>query len=127
LWSARWAVIGVQIWCALLLAQLFHGLQVQVAAQAGVEPFDVSIELLVQLVPRLLSRGVAPLPVLVQQGRDLFIIRPSSRRRIEVPWVDPGWIMPPPPEALAPREAACYTQRHCERGPRSKPKQEAKP
>jgi hypothetical protein len=51
LWSAKWSVIQVQIWCALLLAQLFHGLQVQLAAQEGVDPFEVSLDLVVELVP----------------------------------------------------------------------------
>src|SRR5258708_35732154 len=61
LWSAKWEVVQVQIWAGLRLSQLFHGLQVQLAAQEGVEPFDVSIDLLVELVPPLLQRGIAPL------------------------------------------------------------------
>jgi len=118
LWSAKWEVVQVQIWCALLLAQLFHGLQVQLAAQEGVDPFDVSIELLVEVVPPLLQRGIAPLPYLGQRGRELGLIRPSSRIQIEVPWVDPSWITPAPPEAVLPRETARYAQRKCAPGPR---------
>ena len=102
LWSAKWEVVQVQLWCALLLAQLFHGLQVQLAAQEGVDPFEVSIDLLVEVVPRLLQRGIAPLPYLGQRGRDLGLIRPSSRIQVQVPWVDPSWITPAPPEALRP-------------------------
>jgi hypothetical protein len=94
LWSAKWPVIQVQVWCALLLAQLFHGLQVQLAAQAGVDPFEVSIDLLVEVVPRLLERGIAPVPYLVRWGRELGFIRPSTR----------------------------YAQRKCEPGPRPKSK-----
>jgi hypothetical protein len=119
LWSAKWEVVQVQIWCALLLAQVFHGLQVQLAAQEGVDPFDVSIDLLVEVVPRLLQRGIAPLPYLGQRGRELGHIRPSSRIQIEVPWVDPSWITPAPPEAVLPRETARYAQRKCAPGPRS--------
>jgi hypothetical protein len=33
----------------LLLAQIFHGLQHELACQAGVEPEEVSIDLLVRL------------------------------------------------------------------------------
>lgn len=118
LWSAKWEVVQVQIWCALLLAQVFHGLQVQLAAQEGVDPFAVSIDLLVEVVPRLLQRGIAPLPFLGQRGRELGLIRPSSRLQVQVPWVDASWITPAPPEALLPRETVRYAQRKCARGPR---------
>src|SRR3989449_2562888 len=92
LWSAKGEVVQVQIWCALLLAQLFHGLQVQLAAQQGVDPFDVSIELLVEIVPRLLQRGIAPLSALGRRGRELGLIRPSTRLRVQVPFVDATWM-----------------------------------
>lgn len=124
MWSAKWSVIGVQVWCGLLLAQMFHGLQMQLAAQAGVEPFDVSIDLLVKVVPRLLEQGRAVLPTLLRQGRDLLIIRPSTRVQVEVPWVDPGWITPAPAEALEPRPAPRYARRKCAPGPRPKTKKE---
>ncbi len=118
LWSAKWGVVQVQIWCALLLAQLFHGLQVQLAAQEGVDPFDVSIELLVEIVPRLLQRGIAPLRSLGRLGRELGLIRPSTRLQVQVPFVDATWITPAPPEALLPRDSVRYAQRNCARGPR---------
>ena len=122
LWSAKWEVVQVQIWCALLVAQVFHGLQVQLAAQEGVDPFEVSIDLLVEVVPRLLQRGIAPLPYLGQRGRELGLIRPSSRIQVQVPWVDPSWITPAPPEAVRPRETARYAQRKCTPGPRPSPR-----
>jgi hypothetical protein len=125
LWSAKWEVVQVQIWCALLLAQLFHGLQVQLAAQEGVDPFDVSIELLVELVPPLLQRGLSPLAVLGRRGREIGLIRPSTRREVQVPFVDATWITPAPPEAWLPRERARYAQRNCAPGPRPKIKKAA--
>jgi hypothetical protein len=36
LWSAKWEVVQVQVWAGLCLAQLFHGLQMHLAAQEGV-------------------------------------------------------------------------------------------
>jgi hypothetical protein len=122
LWSAKWEVVQVQIWAGLLLAQLFQGLQVQLAAQEGVEPFDVSIDLLVELVPPLLQRGIAPLPALGRLGRELGLIRPSTRIQVQVPFVDATWITPAPPEALRPRDTVRYAQRKCARGPRPKTK-----
>lgn len=120
LWSAKWTVIQVQIWCALLLAQVFHGLQVELAAQEGVDPFEVSLDLLVQLVPPLLHQGIAPLPYLRRLGRELGVIRPSSRLKPDVPFVDASWITPAPAEALQPRASAHYAQRKCQ--PRAKSK-----
>jgi len=122
LWSAKWEVVQVQIWCALLLAQVFHGLQVQLAAQEGVDPFDVSIDLLVEVVPRLLQRGIAPLPFLGRVGREVGLIRPSTRIQVQVPFVDATWITPAPPEALQPRDTVRYAQRKCASGPRPKTK-----
>lgn len=122
LWSAKWEVVQVQVWAGLCLAQLFHGLQVQLAAQEGIDPFDVSIEVLVDLVPRLLLHGIAPLPSLGQVGRAVGLIRPSTRMRMQVPFVDATWITPAPPEALRPRASARYAQRNCARGPRPKTK-----
>src|SRR5207244_12488784 len=68
------------IWGALLLAQVFHGLQVQLAAQEGVDPFDVSLDVLVEVAPRLLQRGIAPLPFLGRVGREVGLIRPRDRK-----------------------------------------------
>lgn len=122
LWSAKWEVVQVQVWAGLCLAQLFHGLQVQLAAQEGVDPFDISIELLVELVPRLLQRGIVALPYLGRVGREVGLIRPSTRLQVQVPFVDATWITPAPEEALRPRERARYAQRKCARGPRPKAK-----
>ena len=118
LWSAKWEVVQVQIWCALLLAQLFHGLQVQLAAQEGVDPFEVSLELLIEVVPRLLQRGIAPLPFLGRLGREVGLIRLSTRIEVQVPFVDATWITPAPPEAVQPRDSVRYAQRKCAPGPR---------
>jgi hypothetical protein len=51
-------------------------------------------------------------------GRDLGLIRPSTRHHIEVPWIDPSWVVPPPPEAMQPRETVRY--RSQTKGTRSK-------
>ncbi len=119
-WSATWEVVQVQVWAGLCLAQLFHGLQVQLAAQEGVDPFDVSIEVLVDVVPRLLQQGIAPLPYLGRFGRELGLMRPSTHLRVQTPFVDVTWITPAPEEALRPRVSARHAQRKCARGPRPK-------
>ena len=120
LWSAKWPVIQVQLWCCLILAQVYHALQVEIAMRAGVEVFAVSLDLLVRLTPCWLASRLTPLEQAVRFGRDLGLIRPSTRHQIEVPWIDPSWVVPPPASAVQPREKARYDHRNAARGPRSK-------
>jgi hypothetical protein len=104
LWSAKEAVVHVQRWCRLILAHVSHALPVEMAGQAGVGVGEVSLDVLVCLAAGWLSRGLTPLESAGRFGRDLDLIRPSTRSHIEVPWIDPCWIVPPPPEAVHPRK-----------------------
>lgn len=101
--SARRSVVQVYLWGCLILAQVYHALQGEIAMQAGVELFEVSLDLLVRLTPGWLARGQCPQEQAVRYGRQLGLIRPSTRHRIEVPWIEPAWVGPPPPEAVQPR------------------------
>ena len=103
--SAKLGVIYQQIWACLILAQLLHAFQVELAAQAGVEPCDVSLELLSRHLPRLLQHTTDPMGFLVQHGRAMGLIRPSSRRVIQAPVVPLQEVSYPPPELLQPRQA----------------------
>ncbi len=105
LWSAKLGVIYQQIWASLILAQLLHAYQVELAAQAQVEPYDVSLELLSRHLPRLLLHTADPMGFLLQHGRAMGLIRPSSRRVIQAPVVPLQQISYPPPELLQPRQA----------------------
>ena len=82
---------------------LYHALQVEIAGRAEVEVFEVSLDLLIRLTPGWLARGLIPLDQALCFGRSLGLIRPSTRHRIAVPWIDPCWVTPPPPEAMQPR------------------------
>ncbi len=105
LWSAKLGVIYQQIWASLILAQLLHAYQVELAAQAEVEPFDVSLALLSRHLPRLLLHTADPMGFLVQHGRAMGLIRPSSRQVRQAPVVPLQQISYPPPELLQPRQA----------------------
>jgi hypothetical protein len=105
MWSAKLGVIYQQIWACLILAQLLHAYQVELAAQAGVEPCDVSLELLSRHLPRLLQHTADPMGFLVQHGRAMRLIRPASRRLREAPVVPLQQVSSPPPELLQPRPA----------------------
>ena len=100
LWSAKVQVIGAQIWATVLLAQLLHALQVQVAVEAGVETFDVSLELLWRYLPEMAQRAAAQgqdvLHVIAEVGVAIKLIRPSTRIRRRVPIIDCHEIMAPP-------------------------------
>lgn len=119
LWSAKWSVVRLQIWAGLLLAQLFHALQRQVAVQAGVDPQEVSMDLLIRLTPRLAEPGVDVVERLVRSGREMGLIRPSSRVQIQTPVIDPTWVCPPPPEAIRPREKVRYRPHQTQPPPRT--------
>jgi len=105
LWSAKLGVIYQQIWASLILAQLLHAYQVELAARAEAEPFDVSLALLSRHLPRLLLHTADPMGFLVQHGRAMGLIRPASRRVIEAPVVPLQEVSYPPPELLQPRQA----------------------
>jgi len=109
LWSAKMQVIGAQVWATVILAQLLHAFQVQVAAESGVETFDVSLELLWRYLPDLTAlahkRGISLLDLIKQVGVTFGFIRPHTRLcRIvpEVSWqemaplpIDLVWIRKP--------------------------------
>src|SRR5260370_28854893 len=60
-WAARPELVMIQLWIALILAQILHALQLQVAMQAEFEPFAISLHLMVDLFG---SMPAGPTPVL---------------------------------------------------------------
>jgi hypothetical protein len=123
LWSCKESVLRVQLWCCLILAQLYHALQVEIAQQNGVEVFDVSLDLLVRLTPGWLAQGQKPLQQARVVGRLIGLIRPSTRLKVEVPWIDPLWVTSPPGEAIQPRAKARRSS-HRKKDQRSKEEKE---
>lgn len=105
LWSAKWEVIACQILACVLLANVFHAAQRQLAEQAGVDVFEVSMELLIRFVPRLLRQGLDPIATLLLHGRTVGVIRPSTRQHMEVPSI--GWhqLVWPPGDLVLQRPA----------------------
>lgn len=91
-WGASQELVLIQLWLALILAQVLHALQLILAHSAGVEPFDVSMHLLVEQLGQSRMQGGSMLDLLVEQGRDLGLIRKSSRRQIQVPAEKPECI-----------------------------------
>jgi len=116
-WGAKTEVVQAQVWAACAIAQILMGLRQEVAARAGVDPFDVSMKLLIEWLPRLGHRGEDPMEVLVKHGRHGKIIRPSRRLKTCAPTIRDEDIVPLPPDLPLER-----TPRHSHRkcGPRTK-------
>jgi len=110
-WGARPELVLIQLWVALILAQLLHALQLQVALQAEVDPFDVSLHVLVELLQMQPAGSMPIIARLVQDGRALGLIRPSSRLTVVVPTLEPHMRCPPPTLKDLTRRAR-YAQRN---------------
>ena len=95
-WSAKPGVVLQQVWAVLTIAQILHALQLEIAGKAGVDPFDVSLHLLIEYLPRWYD--VDFIELVVRDGRRAGFIRPSRRIRIKTPEVDLSSYIPPPPD-----------------------------
>jgi hypothetical protein len=105
LWSAKWELILTQVWAALILYQIVQSIRMQIAHRAEVDPFDVSLKLLLQALPQLLRRGEPdPIGIVVglPRGKGCFI-RPSSRTTRRIPPIQT--VSLPPPETVITRLA----------------------
>ena len=82
------------------------------AAATIVDPFEVSLPLLVQHLPLFMERGQDPVAFFVAEGRRLQFIRPSRRTVIHAPVIPPEEIVLPPPDLPRTRPPR-YAQRKC--------------
>ncbi len=118
IWSGKPTLILQQLWAVLIIAQLLHAVQLEIAGLAQVDPFDVSLDLLTRYVPLLASQGKDPVQMIVEDGRRVGIIRPSRRIRPKTPPVDCHDFHPLPPGIILTRKSR-YAHRRC------KPKESA--
>lgn len=102
-WSAKQCVLLQQVWAVLLISQILHAIQLEIAAKAEVDPFDVSMHLLVEYIPAW--PDVDFIALAVEQGRDAGFIRPSRRIRIQTPPVDLKDYVPPPHDLILVQES----------------------
>lgn len=101
-WSAKPGVLLQQVWAVLLISQILHALQLEIAAKADVDPFDVSLPLLVKYLPAW--SDVDFVALVVERGRAAGFIRPSRRIRIHTPPVELAEYCPVPPQLCLIRE-----------------------
>lgn len=112
LWSAKRVVILQQIWATLIISQVLQSMRLEIAHKAGVDPFEVSIDLLVQYAPQYAYEGRNPVQIFVERGRKLGFIQPSRRTRIRAPGIPDEAILPAP-QGLAIIRTPRYANRRC--------------
>jgi hypothetical protein len=103
LWSSHSSVILHQVFAVFTLAQIILGLRTEIAlrAQAGVD--DVSLDLLIRWLPRFARTGHDPVQLIVERGRAAKIIRPPTRRALDLP-------DPPLADYHTPPDGLCLTR-----------------
>lgn len=93
-WSSHPTLVLQQLWIALILAQVLHALHLRIAAEAGVQLFDVSLPVLVKLLKQAPRQAPQPgqeesfLSLLLCRGRLLGLLRPSRRIPISTPVIE---------------------------------------
>lgn len=110
-WGACPQLVLLQVWVALIVAQLLHALQWQVALHAEVDRFDISLPLLIELLPKRPPASLSIIDLMVERGRALGLIRPSSRTHAMVPQAQMQRLPALPAHPPRPRHAR-YEQRN---------------
>lgn len=100
-WSGKLVVVLQQVWAVLLISQILHAIQLEIAGRAGVDPFDVSLTLVIEYLPGW--NDVDFIQLAVERGREAGFIRPSRRIRIKTPPVELSAYSPPPPDLVVVR------------------------
>jgi hypothetical protein len=106
-WNSKLTGVLQQLWACLLIAQLLQAMRMEIAVRAHVDPFEVSMPLVVRALPPLLRSGQDPIALCVQRGRQLGLIRPSSRLQVQVPVIAAADIVPRPADLVLER-TPCY-------------------
>lgn len=109
-WSSKADVIKQQLWAVLIISQILQALRLEIAGRAKVDPFEVSMAMLVTQLPLYLARGWDPIARFVEVGRRMEYIRPSRRTIIRAPEIPPDAY-----QALDPALALVRTPRYAER------------
>lgn len=109
-WSTKDVVLHQQLWAVFTIAQIVSALRLEVAGRAGVDPYDVSLALLLEQLPQYAARQWDPIERFLEVGERLEYIRPSRRIQIRVPDLDVGAYEFPPPDLVLTRPAR-YAER----------------
>lgn len=114
-WSSHSVLMQQPVFAVLIIAQLLQAFRLMLAQQAGVDPFEVSLPLLVEYLPQVLRARVDVVEWFLTYGRSLGFIRKSSRLHVIVPELDLGQYQWAPADLPLTRKA-----RYVEYAPRPK-------
>jgi DDE family transposase len=104
-WSSKLPLILQQIWVVLIVAHLMQRLRIDIALHAGVDPFAVSLPLLIQYVPRLILQRQSPIDWVLTHGHRLGFIRPATRLQMVAPHIPLEQMTFPPADLVLVRKA----------------------
>lgn len=80
-WAAKQELVEMQLWIALILAQVMCALRFDIAEQAGVDLCDVSLPLLMKILERIKDSSQPLLQTIVEHGRDWGSFDPIVARK----------------------------------------------
>jgi len=100
LWSSKPVVIEQQVLATLILAQILQALRLEIAGRAGVDPFEVSLALLIRYLPDFAAQGHDPIAAFLTNARKVGFIRPSTRTINRAPVIDPAALAPLPRDLI---------------------------
>jgi hypothetical protein len=100
-WTCQQTLVLQQLLLTLIVAQVIHFFQLEIAAEAGVDPFEVSLDILL----KLLAQASWPCPfglfaALVSHARRFGLIRPSRRTSFDLPFFPLELLEPAPPDLV---------------------------
>lgn len=102
-WSSKQELILVQIWVVLLLSHIVYALRERIALAVDCDLFEVSVPVLVDLLPRLCNFSTLQLEQLIDAGHHLGLLRANPRLELIIPQVDLSCYQPAPPDLLQQR------------------------
>jgi hypothetical protein len=105
-WSALPVLRQQQALLVLIAAQLLHALRLLLALEQGRDPFEVSLPLLVQALPRLIAARQHPVVWACRYGHEIDLFRPSSRCALLVPDPPLSQYLSPPADLPTTRRGA---------------------
>jgi hypothetical protein len=106
-WSGQDLLRQQQAWLVLIASQLLQALRMLLALEADCDPFEVSLPLLVQYLPKLIHQHQHPIVWVNEHGPTLGFFRPSSRCVVSAPQISLAAYTFPPPDLPLTR-LACY-------------------
>jgi hypothetical protein len=108
-WSSQSVLMQQQCLVLLIVAQRLQQLRMRIAREAGVDAFEVSLPLLLDVLPELIREQQEPLAWMSHLGRELGVIRASSRRVLVVPEVPEEQLCLPAADLVQERPARYHS------------------